>query len=92
MAPMADAQHITGIVLLTDGINSYAPDSDIDNLTAELSSKATENHVRIFTVAYGATADVAGLQKIAAATRAKSYDATNAANINRVLSNILSNF
>ena len=92
MAPLADPQHITGIVLLTDGINSYDADSDINNLTAELSSKATENHVRIFTVAYGATADVADLQKIAAATRAKAYDATNAANINRVLSNILSNF
>ncbi len=92
MAPTADATHITGIVLLTDGINSYKADSDLGNLVTELSTQAAENHVRIFTVAYGASADLDALQQIAKATRAKAYDATNAANINRVLANILSNF
>jgi len=92
MAPMADAQHITGVVLLTDGINSYGADADLGDLVTQLSSQASENHVRIFTVAYGKTADLDALGQIAKATRAKAYDATNAANINRVLANILSNF
>ncbi|MCU1678708.1 MAG: von Willebrand factor type [Frankiales bacterium] len=92
MAPLADASHITGVVLLTDGLNSYTADANLDDLTAQLQAQASENHVRIFTVAYGESADLKGLQRIATATRAKAYDATNAANISRVLSNILSNF
>ena len=92
MGPLADPEHITGIVLLTDGVNSYEPDADLENLTTQLRKESTENHVRIFTVAYGDGADVKSLQQIATATRAKAYDATNAANINRVLANILSNF
>jgi Ca-activated chloride channel family protein len=92
MAPQADAAHITGVVLLTDGLNSYQADNNLSALVQQLQAQAGENHVRIFTVAYGKEADTQGLAQIASATRAKAYDATNAATINRVLANILSNF
>jgi len=61
-------------------------------LLQHLQGRANESHVRVFTVAYGSGADVETLTRIAQATRAKSYDATDATNIGRVFTAILSNF
>ena len=43
-------------------------------------------------MAYGSSADADTLVGIAEATRAKAYDATDATNIGRVFTAILSNF
>jgi Ca-activated chloride channel family protein len=92
MAGLADDQHITGVVLLTDGKNEYDGGISLDELLAHLQDRANESHVRVFTVAYGSGADVDILTRIAQATRAKNYDATDATNIGRVFTAILSNF
>nr|WP_246324980.1 substrate-binding and VWA domain-containing protein [Petropleomorpha daqingensis] len=92
MGQLADAQHITGVVLLTDGRNEYDGGISERDLVDHLEGRANESHVRVFTVAYGQSADVDTLSGIAAATRAKAYDATDATNIGRVFTAILSNF
>jgi Ca-activated chloride channel homolog len=92
LGKVADQKHITGVVLLTDGRNEYDGGLTEDELLAHLEGRANENHVRVFTVAYGSSADLETLTKIAAATRAKAYDARDAANIGRVFTAILSNF
>jgi Ca-activated chloride channel family protein len=92
MGQLADDQHITGVVLLTDGQNEYDGGISQDELIEHLESRAAESHVRVFTVAYGSSADVDTLAGIATATRAKAYDATDATNIGRVFTAILSNF
>jgi Ca-activated chloride channel family protein len=92
MGQLADAQHITGVVLLTDGKNEYDGGISESDLVDHLEGRATESHVRVFTVAYGSSADVDTLSGIAEATRAKAYDATDATNIGRVFTAILSNF
>ena len=92
MAGVSDEQHITGVVLLTDGQNEYNGGVSLDELLQHLQGRANESHVRVFTVAYGSGADAETLARIAQATRAKSYDATDATNIGRVFTAILSNF
>jgi Ca-activated chloride channel family protein len=92
MGQLADAQHITGVVLLTDGKNEYDGGVSESDLVDHLEGRASESHVRVFTVAYGSSADVDTLSGIAEATRAKAYDATDATNIGRVFTAILSNF
>ena len=92
MGQLADAQHITGVVLLTDGRNEYDGGISESDLVDHLEGRAAESHVRVFTVAYGSSADGDTLAGIATATRAKAYDATDATNIGRVFTAILSNF
>ena len=92
MGRLADEKHITGVVLLTDGMNEYDGGLTEQELLDHLEGRANENHVRVFTVAYGSGADVDTLRGIADATRAKAYDATDANNIGRVFTAILSNF
>jgi Ca-activated chloride channel family protein len=92
LGQLADEQHITGVVLLTDGMNEYDGGITEEELIDHLEGRANENHVRVFTVAYGSGADVDTLRGIAEATRARAYDATDASNIGRVFTAILSNF
>ncbi|WP_156036328.1 substrate-binding and VWA domain-containing protein [Blastococcus sp. URHD0036] len=92
MGDVADDQHITGVVLLSDGQNEYDGGISQEDLLDHLESRASENHVRVFTVAYGSSADLDTLTSIATATRAKAYDARDATNIGRVFTAILSNF
>jgi Ca-activated chloride channel family protein len=92
MAAVADDQHITGVVLLTDGMNEFDGGVSEQQLLQHLEGRASESHVRVFTVAYGSSADLDTLTRIAAATRAKAYDARDATNIGRVFTAILSNF
>ena len=48
--------------------------------------------VRIFTVAYGSGANPAELKRIAEASNAGSYQATDATTINDVFTSVISNF
>ena len=48
--------------------------------------------VRVFTIAYGPDADLATLQEISEASRAAAYDARNPTSIDKVFSDVLSNF
>ncbi|MDQ1651880.1 MAG: Ca-activated chloride channel, partial [Cryptosporangiaceae bacterium] len=91
MLAQADPSKINAIVLLTDGKNEFPPDNDLDSLTRDLAS-SQELKVRLFPIGYGAQADLGALGKIAAASEAKAYDASDPASIDRVLTAVVSNF
>jgi Ca-activated chloride channel family protein len=86
-----DAARINAVVVLTDGRNEYPPDNDLDSLVAALSG-GDELGVRVFPIAYGGKADLAALNRIAAATRATAYDASDPASLDKVLTAVISNF
>ena len=83
---------INAVVVLTDGQNEYPQDNNLDSLLSALDANKLENSVRVFTIAYGDEADLDTLKKISSASRAAAYDARNPATINKVLTNVISNF
>lgn len=91
MNATAQPGYINAVVLLTDGKNEYT-DTDLDGLTSQLAGSALENGVRVFSIAYGADADLDTLEQISEASRAAAYDARNASSIDKVFANVLSNF
>ncbi len=91
MNAQKDPNSINAVVVLTDGRNEYT-DNDLDGLLRELNASAQENGVRVFTIAYGPDADLATLQEISEASRAAAYDARNPTSIDKVFSDVLSNF
>jgi Ca-activated chloride channel homolog len=94
-----DPTRINAIVLLTDGQNSDGNDADdqkqLDDLIAS-SRKGSEGKsiasVRIFPIAYGSSADLSVLKRIAEATTATAYDASDPNTIEKVFTNVVSNF
>lgn len=87
-----DRSRINAVVVLTDGRNEYPADSNIDSLAAELDREDTSAVVRVFPIAYGDNADLGELTRIADASRAAAYDASDPASIDKVLTAVLSNF
>jgi len=57
-----------------------------------LDPETRENGIRVFTIGYGADFDKKVLQRIAEATRAASYDASDQSSIGRVFKEVVSNF
>jgi len=92
MKAAQDDKRIYAVVVLSDGANEYATDNDLGRLLADLRRGSLEKPVRVFTIAYGGDADAAALDGIARAARGGSYDAKNAADIQFVFSDVLSNF
>ncbi|GAA3228600.1 substrate-binding and VWA domain-containing protein [Actinocorallia longicatena] len=84
-----DPGAINSVVLLTDGMNDDPGSVSLNDLLSKLDG---ESGVRLFTIGFSAGADQAGLKKIAEATDAKAYDASDAATIDKVMSNVTSNF
>jgi Ca-activated chloride channel homolog len=87
-----DPTRINAVVLLTDGRNEYQPDDDLPGLLQQLKADATEKPVRVFTIGYGADADMDTLRKISEATRAAAYDAADPSTIEEVFTSVVSNF
>jgi Ca-activated chloride channel family protein len=87
-----DPSRINAIVVLTDGRNEFPADNNIDSLTAALNPEDLDRAVRVFPIAYGEDADLGELTKIADASRAAAYDASDPASIDKVLTAVLSNF
>ncbi len=94
-----DPAKINAVVFLTDGVNDDGETADDqDQLAALIGSlrSGTEGGgstpVRVFTISYGDGADKATLKRIAEATNAAAYDATNPKTINQVLTAVVSNF
>ncbi len=85
---------INAVVVLTDGKNEFPPDNNIDTVIEQLSgaSESTATAVRVFPIAYGEKADLGSLTRIAEASRAAAYDATDPASIDKVLTAVISNF
>lgn len=94
-----DPERINAVVLLTDGVNDDGDTSDdTRQLEALLASVSNANDgenttpVRIFTVAYGSGANPAELKRIAEASNATAYQATDATTIDDVFTSVISNF
>lgn len=87
-----DPTRINAVVLLTDGVNEYPPDDDLDGLVDTLDTEDRTNQVRVFTIAYGEDASLDVLTRIAKASTGASYDAGDARSIDKVMVNVISNF
>ena len=94
-----EADKINAVVLLTDGVNddgTLSDDADqLEQLIASLRSGSeggSAQPVRIFTISYGEGADKATLKRIAEATNAALYDASNPLTIEQVFTAVVSNF
>lgn len=89
-----DAQRINAIVLLTDGRNEDV-NEDLEGLVSRLRSRSegeSSTPVRVFAIAYGGDADLETLRRIAEATNAQVYDASDATTISKVFTAVVSNF
>ena len=83
---------INAVVVMTDGKNDD-PDSDLNRLLADLRpGEDTSRTVRVFSVAFGSDASLPELQQIAEASTGASYDARKETSIEKVLSDVVSNF
>jgi Ca-activated chloride channel family protein len=87
-----DPSRINGVVLLTDGRNEDPNNSDLNGLLTYLHAEASSQEVRVFPIAYGSDADLATLTKIANASQAAVYDASDPTSIDKVFVSVISNF
>lgn len=90
-----DPARINAVVLLTDGKNEDPRNNDLEGLLTKLRSTnegQSTRPVRIFPIAYGENADLAVLRRIAEATNATAYDASDPATIKNVFTAVISNF
>ncbi|MCT9928925.1 substrate-binding and VWA domain-containing protein [Planotetraspora sp. A-T 1434] len=83
---------INAVVFLTDGKNEDNNSISLDNLLPELRKEAGQDTVRIFTIAYGADADLDVLKKISQTTNAAAYDSRKPGSIDQVFTAVISNF
>lgn len=89
-----DPAAINALVVLTDGRNEDV-NTDLDGLLARLqqgSEGQQSQPVRVFTIAYGEDADFAILERIAEATNARAYDASDPTSIDKVFTAVIANF
>lgn len=87
------ADRINAIVLLSDGKNeTLYPTISADQMLGGLKGHHDHNPVLVFTLAYGADADVATLQSISSATGAHYYDATDPTKVGDVLGDLVTSF
>src|SRR5207249_10519155 len=75
---------INGVVVLTDGRNEDPNNNNLTGLLDFLSAESTSQEVRVFPIAYGQGADLATLKRIADASQAAVYDASDPASIAKV--------
>ncbi len=88
-----DPDRINAIVLLSDGRNEYfGPSATAEQMIANLNAYRQDTPVLVFTLAYGADADVATLQSISSATGAQYYDATDPTKVGDVLGDLVTSF
>jgi Ca-activated chloride channel family protein len=90
-----DPERINAVVLLTDGKNEDERNNDLTGLLDKLRTTnegQSSRPVRIFTIAYGSDADLGVLRRIAEATNAAAYDASDPTSINQVFTAVISNF
>lgn len=91
MTQRIDDSRINAVLFLTDGKNEHT-DRDLDRVLRELRNEDEARRVRVFTIAYGSDADQKVLRQIAEASSGAFYDATNPATIEKVFTDVVSNF
>lgn len=87
-------ERINAVVLLSDGENDApnAPTIGQEQMLENLRNLHHSTPVLVFTLAYGADADVATLQSISSATGAHYYDATDPSKLQAVLGDLVTSF
>lgn len=85
-----DRERINAVILLTDGRNDDPESSSLIELARTL--RPEDQRVRVFTIAYGAGADLDALGQIAVASRGARYDAVDVGVIGRAVLEAVSNF
>ncbi|MBD3147497.1 extracellular solute-binding protein [Microbispora bryophytorum] len=83
---------INAVVFLTDGKNEDNNSISLDNLLPDLRQEAGQETVRMFTIAYGADADLDILRRISQTTDAAAYDSRKPGSIDEVFTAVISNF
>ncbi|GAA1955994.1 vWA domain-containing protein [Microbacterium deminutum] len=92
-AKLSSPDKITAIVVLSDGKNDTNHDTiGADKMLADLTDLHHASPVLVFTLAYGADADVDTLQAISKATGAHYYDATDPTKLESVLGDLVTSF
>ncbi len=88
-----DPDRINAIVLLSDGQDSTPSQRTTEEqMLATLEELHHTTPVLVFTLAYGADADVETLQAISGATGAHYYDATDPTEVDEVLGDLVTSF
>ncbi|MDL9977760.1 vWA domain-containing protein [Microbacterium sp. ASV49] len=91
-----DPKKISAIVVLSDGqehmVNPTIPTVSLDQTEADLTALHHQTPVLVFTLAYGADADVPTLQAISKASGAHFYDATDPTKVKSVLGDLVTSF
>ncbi len=94
-----DPSRINAVVLLSDGINEDGdPEDDRGQLQSLLeaisagSEGQASQKVRVFTIAYGSSADLSTLRDIAETSQAANYDSSDPRSINKIFVAVVSNF
>ena len=90
-----DASRINAAVVLTDGKNDDQTNDTLDGLIRHLRADNEQQNVtpvRLFTIGYGSDADLGTLRQMAEATNAAAYDARNPRTIEKVFTDVVSNF
>jgi Ca-activated chloride channel family protein len=85
-----DRERINAVILLTDGRNDDPENSSLIELVRTL--RPEDQRVRVFTIAYGAGADLDALGQIAVASRGYRYEAADSSVIGRAVLEAVSNF
>lgn len=91
MTQRIDESRINAVLFLTDGKNEHT-DRDLDRVLRALQNEDEQRRIRVFTIAYGKDADQKTLRQIAEASSGSFYDATNPATIEKVFTDVVSNF
>ncbi|MGF1665593.1 MAG: VWA domain-containing protein [Acidimicrobiia bacterium] len=87
-----DPTRINAVILLSDGVcDDFDDGCNIEPLLTQLSSNERDP-VRVFPVAYGDAADIDALTRIAEASQARLYQATDPRTIEAVFEQVVSNF
>jgi Ca-activated chloride channel family protein len=94
-----DPTLINAVVLLTDGRNEDGQNTDDQRQLADLLKYLQEQTqgenakpVRLFTIAYGADADTTVLKSMSEASSGAAYNASDPKTINKVFTQVVSNF
>jgi Ca-activated chloride channel family protein len=90
-----DPKLINAVLLLTDGRNDDERNDDLNATLSALragSEGLSSSPVRLFTIAYGHDADKDVLKRMADATNAAAYDASDPQTIAKVFTAVVSNF
>ncbi len=90
-----DDAKINAVVVLSDGQDDGYSEVQLEDALRRLergAEGATSREVRVFPIGYGDDADMTTLRRLAEATDAAAYDATDARSIDRVFEAVVSNF